>query len=73
MPDSPQTRDEHAWRLIILELFRAQEAYLRAMKAHESTGAIAQAWNRLQEASHRRDEFLGEGSGHAPELQPRRA
>ena len=73
MSNSTQTPDEHAWRLIVLELFRAQEAYLRAMKARESTGAIADAWHRLQEASRRRDDFLGEGTEQHPKQLPRRA
>ena len=73
MSDSTQTPDEHAWRLIVLELFRAQEAYLRAMKARESTAAIAEAWHRLQEASRHRDEFLGEGTEQGSVQQPRRA
>jgi len=71
MPDAPQIEHEHVWRLIILALFRAQEAYLRAMKTRDSTDAISQAWERLQQASRRRDEFLGTASERNREPQSR--
>ena len=50
---------EQAWRIIVLNLFRAQENYLRVMKT-PSAGPAADkaAWLRLQGAELRRDDFL---------------
>lgn len=72
MSHPSQTIDEQAWRLIVLELFHAQESYLRAMKARDGTDAvIARAWDRVQDASRHRDEFLSGSSTH--EREPKRA
>ena len=73
MPTSEHAPDAHEWRLIILQLFRAQEAYLRAMKAAGGAQAIDQTWDRLQEASRHRDEFLGDHTAHGHDRLPRRA
>ena len=73
MPDSSQIQHEQAWRLLVLELFRAQEAYLRAMKGLGGTVAISQAWDRLQKALRLRDEFLDADCERHVEPQSRRA
>ena len=50
---------EQAWRIIVLNLFRAQEEYLRAMKTPGAGEAVIKAaWLRVQGAELRRDDFL---------------
>ncbi len=65
--------DVQEWRLIVLELFRAQEAYLRAMKGKAGSETIERTWDRLQEASRRRDDFLGGCTAHGHDKLPKRA
>jgi hypothetical protein len=50
---------DRAWRGIVLDLFRAQEDYLRAMKSPDAGQAVMKsAWLRVQGAELRRDDFL---------------
>lgn len=73
MSDSAHSTDEQTWRLVVLELYRSQEGYLRAMKDRDNAEAIARAWDRLEDAARRRDEFLGHSGAHELGHEPMRA
>jgi hypothetical protein len=70
---APGTR-EHEWRVIILDHFRAQEEYLRAMKALGAGDAsVMGAWRRLQAAELRRDDFVSESGSWRALAEGKRA
>ncbi len=67
MVDSTTAADEHEWRVVLLAFLRAQEDYLRAMKAPGACEtSIRRAWLRLQAAELRRDDFRAGAREHVP-------